>query len=87
MKVKYHNTFIKNFKKRFNNDITLKRRYQERLFLFIENSQNPILRDHGLKGKKINMRAFSITGDVRVLYYIEKEIAYFIDIRTHNQVY
>jgi len=57
------------------------------LELFKINPQNPILRDHALKGDKIGLRSFSITGDYRVIYYIEDETAYFLDIGTHAQVY
>ena len=30
---------------------------------------------------------FYVTGDVRVIYYIHEETAYFVDIGTHAQVY
>ena len=61
--------------------------FSRRLRLFKENSNYPLLRDHQLTGKLEGYRAFSITGDIRVIYYIHQNTAYFIDIGTHNQVY
>ena len=87
MDVKYHRNFTKNLKKRFGNNLKLKRQYRNRLLLFIENPKNPILKDHQLSGDKITTRAFSITGDIRVIYTIIENTIYFFDIGTHNQVY
>ncbi len=58
-----------------------------RLKIFQSNPQNPILRDHALTGTKIGKRAFSITGDYRVVYGKNSEAIVFYDIGTHNQVY
>ena len=54
---------------------------------FAENQDDQILKNHELAGKLAGHRAFSVTGDIRVVYYIHKDIAYFVDIGTHNQVY
>ena len=59
----------------------------KRLKLFKQYPHSPLLKDHQLTGKMDDHRAFSITGDVRVVYYIHEETAYLIDIGTHNQVY
>lgn len=78
---------LKIFKKRLAHKININRKFDDRVRLFEENPQNPLLLDHPLTGKLKNHRAFSITGDIRVVYYIHKNTAYFIDIGTHNQVY
>ncbi len=37
---------------------------------------------------KIELRAFSVTGDIRIVYFeINDESVLFLDIGTHNQVY
>ncbi len=37
---------------------------------------------------KSDYELFFVTGDIsRVIYYIEEDTAYFLDIGTHNQVY
>ena len=87
MKVELHKPFIKIFRKRFMHTSPIKKKFFERTKLFEVNPQNPILHDHALKGNKDDLRSFSITGDIRVVYRIEDAIAYFIDIGSHNQVY
>ena len=47
---------------------------------------NPI-NDHGLKGKKRMFRAWSVAGDVRVVYRETEDYYEFLDIGSHNQVY
>lgn len=47
-----------------------------------------MLRDHKLVGTLKGLRAFFITGDVRVIYIEENDDSItLIDIGTHNQVY
>ena len=87
MNIKYHKNFIKNFKKRYGSNPKIKKRYKERLKLFIKNPNDPVLLDHSLKGKKIKTRAFSIAGDIRVTYTKIGSKFLFLDIGTHNQVY
>ncbi len=87
MRVKYHRNFIRNYKKRFSSDKKVQSKYAERVKLFIKNTENPVLGDHKLKDKMLNLRSFSITGDIRVIYIIIEDIACFLDIGTHNQVY
>jgi addiction module RelE/StbE family toxin len=79
--------FKKNYRKRILPFKNLDTRFEERRNLFIQDPKNPVLKDHPLTGKLRGFRAFSITGDIRVIYYIEKNIAYFVDIGTHIQVY
>ena len=87
MEVKYHRNFVKNYKFRYQGNDKIKTQFHKRLKLFIENPDNPILKNHNLKGEKILLKAFSITGDVRVVYMEKDNVAYFLDIGTHNQVY
>ncbi len=87
MKVEFTRAFIKAFTKRFGNNQSLRQKFEERTRLFSQNAQYPLLHDHPLKGKNAGMRSFSITGDIRVVYYIHEEVAYFVDIGTHNQAY
>lgn len=87
MKVEFTHNFIKIYKKRFSHKSNIQKKFDERTRLFIIDSQNSLLRDHQLSGRLEGYRVFSITGDIRVIYYIHEEIAYFVDIGTHNQVY
>lgn len=87
MKIYFTKDFKKVYQKRIQSNKNLARRFESRYDLFENDPTNPILKDHGLTGKLQGHRAFLITGDVRVVYYIFEDTAYFVDIGTHNQVY
>jgi addiction module RelE/StbE family toxin len=59
----------------------------ERLKIFEENPCNQILDNHPLQGKYLGCRSIDITGNYRAIYYMDGEIAIFIHIGTHNQLY
>lgn len=62
--------------------------FSTRLLLFLKNPANQLLRDHSLTGNLRGKRAFSISGDVRVVYrYIDKNTVILLRIGGHNQVY
>lgn len=86
-KIRYVGNFIKHFNKRIEPHLNLSQKSNERIKLFLINPNHPILKDHQLKGNKIGLRAFSITGDIRVVYYTKEDFVYFVDIGAHNQVY
>lgn len=85
--IKYIGKFQKHFDLRIKPKINLVKKFQERVEIFTKDFNNPILKNHQLKGEKSQLKAFSITGDVRVIYFIKGDDAYFIDIGSHNQVY
>jgi len=88
IKIQYSKRFKKNFCKRIPENSLLEKKYTKRLNLFIQDPSNKILNNHKLVGKLTNYHAFSITGDIRVIYFQEsKETVLFLDIGTHNQVY
>lgn len=81
--------FTERLKKRFNKlPAKIQRQFENRLEIFIKNPQNPLLKIHPLKGNLIGFRAFSVTGDYRVVYRILSEHSIKLtNIGTHNQVY
>lgn len=85
--VRFSKTFEKNYKIRVSRNQKLQKQFHERYALFINNINNPLLRDHALSGKQHGRRAFSVTSDVRVIYQVTDEYYRFLDIGTHNQVY
>lgn len=87
MNINYHKNFIKHFKLRIEPNPALTKKFQERLDLFIQDRNNPTLKDHLLIGNKSGYRAFSITGDMRVVYKQFNEEVLLYDVGTHNQVY
>lgn len=88
MEIKIHSCFKKSYQKRIADNPKLDQRAMERINLFKNDPYNPILKNHALFGKRSNVRAFSITGDVRIIYLsIHEDKVIFLDIGTHNQVY
>lgn len=88
MEIKKSSSFDKSYKKRVLGNASLEKKFRERSVLFLVDRSNPILKDHKLTGKKIGLRAFSVTGDIRVIYIpISIDLVLFVDIGSHNQVY
>lgn len=88
MNIEPHPQFTKSYKKRIVKNAKLAKKVAQRIALFQEDSSNPLLRDHALVGKKSHLRAFWITGDIRIVYLpVSKEEVIFLDIGSHNQVY
>ena len=86
-KIRFHKSFTKNFRKRIITNPALSKKFDERLYIFRNNRYNPVLKDHALTGKHNGERAFSITGDIRIVYIEFKDYYLFMDIGTHSQVY
>ena len=88
MKIYHSKHFKKNFLKRIPVNSPLEKKYLKRVDIFIVNNNNDILKNHKLTGKLSGYYAFSITGDIRVIYfYNSASEATFIDVGSHNQVY
>jgi len=68
-------------------DQKLVAQFELRLSLFMQGLRVEPLNDHSLTGKFRGKRAFSITGDIRVIYEETEAAFIFLDIGTHNQVY
>ncbi len=87
MIVKRHPRFKRNYKKRIFDDHHLRQKTDERLKLFEQNPSSPLLKDHSLTGDMKGFRAFSVTGNIRIVYFLEDDITWLYDIGSHNQVY
>jgi addiction module RelE/StbE family toxin len=84
MKSLTHQTFDKDYKK-----LTpkVKEQFKVRMNIFLVESFHPILNNHKLYGKYAGCRTINITGDYRAIYYMKGEIAVFIHIGTHPELY
>jgi addiction module RelE/StbE family toxin len=88
IKIELDEDFKKAYSKRIARNVKLVKKTKERITLFVENQKHPLLKDHALVGKKQGLRAFSITGDVRLIYFkVNEEKVLFLDIGSHAQVY
>ena len=55
---------------------------------FVENPQNPTLRNHGLSGKWKGHFSINVTGDTRAVYFaIEDTTVRFVAIGSHSELY
>lgn len=85
LKALYHKDFKKDFKKLSKN---MKEQFAERFLIFLKDPAESILRDHPLVGNLHGKRAFSVAGDIRVVYrFLDKKTVFLLRIGTHNQVY
>jgi mRNA-degrading endonuclease YafQ of YafQ-DinJ toxin-antitoxin module len=87
MALYYKDSFKKSYNKRFKENTKIKAVIATRIAIFLENKNNPLLRNHALKGVRKGYYAFSVTGDIRIIYYEYEGNHYLVDIGTHNQVY
>lgn len=88
MKIERHPNFKKSYKKRIANNPQLVKKTEDRIKLFQKDQTSPILQDHNLTGARREFRAFSITGDIRIVYFqVYRDHIILLDIGTHNQVY
>ena len=83
----YHKQFKKNLQKRILPYPKLTKQFEQRLKLFAEGARDYPLDDHALVGAMKGLRAFSIGGDLRVVYQETKECYELLDVGSHNQVY
>jgi len=85
--IKRDRTFEKHFKQRISPHLKLTNRFKERLTLFMAGELGYPIYDHALTGKLAGKRAFSIAGDIRVIYIELEDSIVFLDVGSHNQVY
>lgn len=83
----FHRSFGKHYKKRIQSQPKLVRLFTERYKLFLSGERGKPLDDHALSGSLQGRRAFSVAGDIRVVYMELEDQIIFLDIGTHNQVY
>lgn len=86
MQIKFHKNFIKHYKKLSQN---LKDKTQKAINKFSANPLDITLKNHKLIGGLKHLRAFSVTGDLRIIFEENNNyiLVIFLDIGTHNQVY
>lgn len=88
MKIELHPQFKKSYKKRIGKNIKLIQKVSERLKLFQKDPTSPLLKDHSLTGEKSKLRAFWVSGDIRIVYQpVSNKKVILLDIGSHNQVY
>jgi addiction module RelE/StbE family toxin len=77
----------KELKKIKDRDKQLAQKIEKQLTLFQQNHFHPSLRVHKLIGNLSNYWSMSVDRNIRMLYMLSDNEAYFFEIGTHNQVY
>jgi len=86
-KLEFTKQFQKRLKQRYGHQSKVIERLQRHLELFSQGVRKEPINDHPLTGKLKGLRAFSVGGDVRVVYRETESHNEFLDIGSHNQVY
>ena len=88
MKVKYDPGFFKSLKKQ---NVRVRKKFKEKILLFIKDPHNSELNNHSLKREWTGYRSIDITSDYRAVYKEEhvadEAVANFVDIGTHDELY
>ena len=80
--------FKRSYRKRIKDDPHLKKKFWEKMEIFLENPFFPRLRTHKLSGKLAGQWAFSIDDDCRVVFeFIGEDRVLLIDVGSHDEVY
>ncbi len=78
----------KRFDKQFSKQsIRIKKEFDIRIRIFMENHRHPILNTHRLAGKLRGLSSFNITGDIRVVFKEEGDHVILVNIGTHSELY
>lgn len=85
--IEYSKQFQKHFKQRYAHQPRIIERFRKHMELFHDGVRREPLNDHPLTGKLQGLRAFSVGGDVRVVYEETENHYLLLDIGSHNQVY
>ncbi len=85
--IRRHRIFEKHFRSRILPNKKLVNQFEIRLALFMHGIRNYPLDDHPLGGSMQGLRAYSLGGDLRVVYRETEEFYEFLDVGSHNQVY
>ena len=86
-KLEYTKQFQKRLKQRYAHQPKVLERLRYHLELFSHGIRKEPINDHRLTGKLRGLRAFSVGGDVRVVYQETEDHYLLLDIGSHNQVY
>ncbi len=86
-RIEFTKQFPKRLKQRYGHQPKVIGRFQRHLELFSQGIRKEPINDHQLTGKLKGFRAFSVGGDVRVVYQETEDCYLLLDIGSHNQVY
>jgi addiction module RelE/StbE family toxin len=85
MKVILHRSFKKQYRK---TSVKIRKKFEERLILFMSEPDNSLLSNHALHGDRAGQWSINVTGDWRAIYEVKDgDVVTFVDIDTHSNLY
>jgi addiction module RelE/StbE family toxin len=85
MKLEYHRSFLKQFRKL---DRKTREKFKKQIRIFEKDPFRKPLNNHSLKGKYLGYHSINITGDMRAIFKItEKGECVFLEIGSHSELY
>ncbi len=84
MKITYKKRFEKDFKKL---PLNVREQFYERLDLFLKNKFDKILNNHSVDKSFPNCKSINVNGDYRAIFQEREDVAIFITIGTHSELY
>ena len=84
MRVVLHRDFEKRIKKLSRQ---IQEAYKTRRDIFLEDQFRPLLNNHSVGSVFPGCRSINITGDYRVIFKQRDDIAHFLKIGTHSELY
>lgn len=86
-RIEYTKQFQRRLKRRYSHQPKVIERLDYHIEVFNSGVRKEPINDHPLTGKLKGLRAFSVGGDVRVVYQETEDRYLLLDIGSHNQVY
>ncbi len=88
MKLEFDSDFVDDLKKIRRSDPKLLKRVWEKLSFFEKNPKHLSLRLHKLSGSMTDVWSVSVNRKIRMIFYYKSDdVAYFVDIGSHDEVY
>jgi addiction module RelE/StbE family toxin len=88
MKVTFSSSFRRAFKKVIKGNKSLEKTFWEKVAIFVRDPFDRRLRTHKLSGKLKDLWSFSVTYEVRVIFFfVDEQRAVFVDVGSHDAVY
>ena len=80
--------FKRSYRKRVRNSPNLKKKFWEKMDLFLANPFSTQLRTHKLSGRLAGLWAFSVEDDCRVVFeFVSGNRVLLVDVGSHEEVY
>ncbi len=84
MEVIFHKEFRKQFKKL---PQKVQKQFDVRFEIFMKDKTHPTLNNHSVDRRFTNCRSINVTGDYRAIFKEEDDVAVFLLIGTHSELY